>query len=153
MNNFISLLNTTLHQEKVGDDKSDDEATIEEETLKPIEEIEEDIFDEPKSNSDNLQQSDNNYLDNTIPKSVSMPSIETLADTSRLMQRIQLLHTDCVKGVGVERLKRAYDILNNIEDDEVEPKLVALLGKDDFDEYAGKIWQLKFCEESLFTAI
>ncbi|XP_060594238.1 serine/threonine-protein kinase Nek4-like [Ruditapes philippinarum] len=27
------------------------------------------------------------------------------------------------------------------------PKLVALMGKDNFDLYAGKIWQLKFCED------
>ena len=28
-----------------------------------------------------------------------------------------------------------------------QPKLVTLMGKDKFDLYAGKIWQLKFCED------
>lgn len=28
-----------------------------------------------------------------------------------------------------------------------QPKLVNLMGKENFDLYAGKIWQLKFCED------
>ena len=28
-----------------------------------------------------------------------------------------------------------------------QPQLVELMGKDKFDQYAGKIWQLKFCNE------
>ena len=32
----------------------------------------------------------------------------------------------------------------------VQPKMMALLGKEKFDKYAIKIWQLKFCEESFF---
>ena len=28
-----------------------------------------------------------------------------------------------------------------------QPQLIQLMGKDKFDIYAGKIWQLKFCEE------
>ena len=31
-----------------------------------------------------------------------------------------------------------------------QPQLVDLMGKEKFDEYAGKIWQLKFCEDSLY---
>ncbi|XP_050413695.1 serine/threonine-protein kinase Nek4 isoform X2 [Patella vulgata] len=147
MNNFITLLNTTLLQEKEKSDEDDEEA----ETLKPIEEIEDtevtDIVDHPASNN---SLKPNESL--PIHKSMSMPSIETLSDNSRLMKRIQQLHTDCVKGVGYAKVKEAYHILNRIEEDEVEPKLVALLGKDKFDEYAGKIWQLKFCEESLFLS-
>ncbi|XP_025107809.1 serine/threonine-protein kinase Nek4-like [Pomacea canaliculata] len=84
--------------------------------------------------------------------SASMPSIETLTSTTRLTNRIRMLHRDCVQGVGYAVLKKAYDILNHIEEDEIEPKLMELLGKDKFDEYAGKIWQLKFCEDSLFIS-
>lgn len=29
----------------------------------------------------------------------------------------------------------------------IKPQLVDLMGKDKFDQYAGKIWQLKFCNE------
>lgn len=100
--------------------------------------------------------------------------------------------------MGYAVLKKAYDILNHIEEDEIEvpymlqyffltmfeglqggcfcmfcahvhacihspdvsaffavlfqPKLMELLGKDKFDEYAGKIWQLKFCEDYLFIS-
>ncbi|KAK6177132.1 hypothetical protein SNE40_015298 [Patella caerulea] len=147
MNNFITLLNTTLLQEKEKSDEDDEEA----ETLKPIDEIEDtevtDTVDHPAANN---SLKPNESL--PIHKSMSMPSIETLSDNSRLMKRIQQLHTDCVKGVGYAKVKEAYHILNRIEEDEVEPKLVALLGKDKFDEYAGKIWQLKFCEESLFLS-
>ncbi|KAH3839809.1 serine/threonine-protein kinase Nek4-like isoform X2 [Dreissena polymorpha] len=82
-----------------------------------------------------------------IPKSSSMPSVETLCNSDRLMARIQILHQDCIKGVGWPILKNAYDILGRIEEDEVEPKLVLLMGKEKFDLYAGKIWQLKFCED------
>ncbi|XP_053388998.1 serine/threonine-protein kinase Nek4-like isoform X2 [Mercenaria mercenaria] len=82
-----------------------------------------------------------------IPKSSSMPSVDTLCNADRLMARIKVLHEDCIKGVGWPILKQAYEILGRIEEDEVEPKLVALMGKDNFDLYAGKIWQLKFCED------
>lgn len=88
--------------------------------------------------------------DQKMHKSPSMPSLETLTSTSRLLDRIRFLHKDCVKGVGYPALKKAYDILDHIEEDNVEPKLIELLGAEKFDEYAGKIWQLKFCEESLF---
>ena len=30
---------------------------------------------------------------------------------------------------------------------------MALPGRDDFDEFAGKIWQLKFCEEAAFRLV
>ncbi|XP_052780747.1 serine/threonine-protein kinase Nek4-like isoform X2 [Mya arenaria] len=82
-----------------------------------------------------------------IPKSSSMPSVDTLCNADRLMARINLLHQDCIKGVGWPILKNAYEILGRIEEDEVEPKLVSLMGKEKFDLYAGKIWQLKFCED------
>ncbi|XP_053377054.1 serine/threonine-protein kinase Nek4-like isoform X7 [Mercenaria mercenaria] len=82
-----------------------------------------------------------------IPKSSSMPSVDTLCNADRLMARIKVLHEDCIKGVGWPILKQAYEILGRIEEDEVEPKLVTLMGKDNFDLYAGKIWQLKFCED------
>lgn len=31
-----------------------------------------------------------------------------------------LFFRDCIRGLGVEKLKRAYDVLDNIENDEVE---------------------------------
>ena len=91
---------------------------------------------------------------------------------------------DCIRALGVRKLKQAYDILDNYESDEVEvslvlvvvvvatcgrdimhitnlqraallfqPQLEALLGKEDCDIYAGKIWQLKFCEEAAFGLV
>ncbi len=35
----------------------------------------------------------------------------------------------------------------------LQSALVGLLGRADFDVYAGKIWQLKFCEEAAFGLI
>ncbi|KAK3579311.1 hypothetical protein CHS0354_029593 [Potamilus streckersoni] len=119
MNNFITLLDTTLNLNKE-EDKSDEEQEIKRADMEqaPI-----------------------------IPRSASMPSVETLCNADRLMARISMLHQDCIKGVGYDILKEAYDILSRIEEDEVEPKLVRLMGKEKFDLYAGRIWQLKFCED------
>ncbi|XP_060084768.1 serine/threonine-protein kinase Nek4-like [Ylistrum balloti] len=133
MNNFISLLDTTLKLNKE-DDKSDEESV--DSKVVVVEEEEEEKTLSPIPSPD-------------IHRSASLPSVETLCSANRLSQRIQLLHKDCVSGVGFETLHKAYQILSNIEDDEVEPQLVTLMGKENFDLYAGKIWQLKFCEECL----
>lgn len=119
MSNFIELLGNTLQLNK-------DDDRLEDEELKVV-----------KLKGETPR----------IPKSSSMPSVDTLCNADRLMARIKLLHEDCIKGVGWDILKKAYEILGRIEEDEVEPKLVHLMGKEKFDLYAGKIWQLKFCED------
>lgn len=129
MNNFISLLDTTLKMNKEDDDKSE----------------EDDEVKEVKSHRRVSQPTKPSDAD--IHRSASLPSVETLCNADRLTTRIQILHTDCVRGVGFEVLHKAFEILSNIEDDELEPQLVDLMGKDKFDQYAGKIWQLKFCNE------
>ncbi|KAL5014733.1 hypothetical protein ScPMuIL_009003 [Solemya velum] len=134
MNNFISLLDTTLNMNK-SDEKSDDE-----EVAGPSPNIEVEVEDET---DERIQQ-----------RISSIPSVETLCNSDRLMTRIQHLYKDCIKGVGHEILLKACELLTKIEEDDIEPKLVELLGKDKFDDYAGKIWQLKFCEDqaALITA-
>lgn len=129
MNNFISLLDTTLKMNKEDDDKSEED-----------EEVKEVKSHRRVSQPTKLSDAD-------IHRSASLPSVETLCNADRLTTRIQILHTDCVRGVGFEVLHKAFEILSNIEDDELEPQLVDLMGKDKFDQYAGKIWQLKFCNE------
>lgn len=129
MNNFISLLDTTLKMNKEDDDKSEEEEEVK----------------EVKSHRRVSQPTKPSDAD--IHRSASLPSVETLCNADRLTTRIQILHTDCVRGVGFEVLHKAFEILSNIEDDELEPQLVDLMGKDKFDQYAGKIWQLKFCNE------
>ncbi|RUS91961.1 hypothetical protein EGW08_000174 [Elysia chlorotica] len=155
MNNFISLLDTTLHLNHA------DQNSEEEEELIPVGEKDGGKKQAlsggggANSRSSTPPTPPSQEVSRPEPemhKSVSMPSVETLTNTSRLMDRIRLLHKDCIQGVGYSVLKKAYEILDRIDEDEVEPKLVDLLGKDKFDEYAGKIWQLKFCEESLFMA-
>lgn len=129
MNNFISLLDTTLKMNKEDDEKSEED-------------------DEVKEVKSHRRVSQPTKLsDADIHRSASLPSVETLCNADRLTTRIQILHTDCVRGVGFEVLHKAFEILSNIEDDELEPQLVDLMGKDKFDQYAGKIWQLKFCNE------
>lgn len=129
MNNFISLLDTTLKMNKEDDDKSEEDEEVK----------------EVKSHRRVSQPTKPSDAD--IHRSASLPSVETLCNADRLTTRIQILHTDCVRGVGFEVLHKAFEILSNIEDDELEPQLVDLMGKDKFDQYAGKIWQLKFCNE------
>ncbi|XP_078339464.1 uncharacterized protein LOC111107096 isoform X4 [Crassostrea virginica] len=129
MNNFISLLDTTLKMNKE-DDKSE----------------EDDEVRESKSHR-RLMEPASRPSESEIHRSASLPSVETLCNADRLTTRIQILHTDCVRGVGFDVLHKAFEILSNIEDDELEPQLVELMGKDKFDQYAGKIWQLKFCNE------
>nr|XP_022297775.1 serine/threonine-protein kinase Nek4-like isoform X2 [Crassostrea virginica] len=129
MNNFISLLDTTLKMNKE-DDKSE----------------EDDEVRESKSHR-RLMEPASRPAESEIHRSASLPSVETLCNADRLTTRIQILHTDCVRGVGFDVLHKAFEILSNIEDDELEPQLVELMGKDKFDQYAGKIWQLKFCNE------
>ncbi|XP_005089290.1 serine/threonine-protein kinase Nek4 [Aplysia californica] len=152
MNNFISLLDTTLHMNNVrgnsDDEKEEEEEEEEEEELVPVEE--EPVNSRASTPPTPPSQKHPHPDPAQMHKSVSMPSVETLTNTSRLMDRIRLLHKDCIQGVGYASLKKAYEILDKIDEDEVEPKLVELLGMEKFDEYAGKIWQLKFCEEALF---
>ncbi|KAJ8302334.1 hypothetical protein KUTeg_021321 [Tegillarca granosa] len=112
MNNFITLLDTTLHMNRE-DDKSDDEAPN----------VKDNKVDDRPSESE-------------IKRCASLPSKSSYT-------------IDCVNGVGFDILHKAYQILQNIEDDEVEPQLVSLMGREKFDMYAGKIWQLKFCEECM----
>nr|XP_002128026.1 serine/threonine-protein kinase Nek4 [Ciona intestinalis] len=76
----------------------------------------------------------------------------TLASTGKLMDRIVALRKDCIQGLGVPLLHRAYELLdNNLDEDETEKHLIQLLGSVRFNQWAGKIWQLKFCEESIFN--
>lgn len=79
-----------------------------------------------------------------------MFSKETLNSSGRLMERIVALRKDCLHTVGLPKLHKAYQILENVESDNMEAQLLDLLGQELFDDYAGKIWQLKFCEESAF---
>ncbi|XP_077986542.1 uncharacterized protein LOC144440940 [Glandiceps talaboti] len=74
----------------------------------------------------------------------------TLTTCGRLMDRIAALRRDIIKGVGIEVLKQAYELLEDTDGNEIEPRLVELMGRDKFDIFAGKIWQLKFCEETVF---
>ncbi|CAD5115258.1 DgyrCDS4252 [Dimorphilus gyrociliatus] len=75
------------------------------------------------------------------------PAERTLGTATRLNDRIQQLRKDVIRAFGIAKLKAAYDVLEKVESEDAEPKLIKILGQDGFDEYAGKIWQLKFCED------
>lgn len=81
-----------------------------------------------------------------------MFSKETLNSSGRLMERIVALRKDCLKGVGLEKLHKSFQILDDVDSENMEDRLRTHLGPTLFDEYAGKIWQLKFCEDSAFRA-
>ncbi|KAL8618167.1 hypothetical protein ACOMHN_059174 [Nucella lapillus] len=136
MSQFISVLDQTLKR-NMDEENSDDDGSLE----------------VPASPARSSRESHKPLERKTSAQELSKPQrVETLTSTSRLLDRIGLLHKDCVQGVGYVDLKKAYDILDRIEEDEVEPQLMALLGKEKFDEYAGKIWQLKFCEEAFLMS-
>jgi hypothetical protein len=84
------------------------------------------------------------------PKCPVLESGISVTTGGRLMDRITILRKDCIHRLGVTKLKQAYDIIDGFRSEEVEPQLVELLGQNDFDEFAGKIYQLKFYEESAF---
>lgn len=52
-----------------------------------------------------------------------------------------------IRAVGIPKLKAAYDVLEKVDTEDAEPNLISILGEEGFDKYAGKIWQLKFCED------
>lgn len=69
------------------------------------------------------------------------------------MERFVSLRTEVMRAIGYDRLKRAYELLDRFEEEEIKPKMVELLGgEDQYFELGGKIWQLKFYEESLYAA-
>lgn len=65
----------------------------------------------------------------------------------RLKNRIEVLRKECLDGLGKDVLNQAFNIIDNNNDDSIEKSLHDLLGKSKFEEFAGPIWQLKFCED------
>ncbi|KAK2184928.1 hypothetical protein NP493_249g12003 [Ridgeia piscesae] len=183
MNNFICLLDTTLKLNKENDksdeDKTAEEDAEEEEeaTLTPaklmpcnnrtyvVEKLVVDDLDTPDIGDVmtpeeeptpvvNVSVTPVNILDPNVPMPArTLGQAVSLTTTGRLWERITMLRKDCIQGLGVRKLKEAYDILDEFEADELEPRLIALLGERAFDVYAGKIWQLKFCEEAAFGLV
>ncbi|XP_030829270.1 serine/threonine-protein kinase Nek4 isoform X2 [Strongylocentrotus purpuratus] len=74
----------------------------------------------------------------------------TMTTSGRLMDRIAMLRKDIMQGIGIELLTKAYELLEKDDDEDTEAQLLQLLGREKFEIYGGKIWQLKFCEETVF---
>lgn len=66
--------------------------------------------------------------------------------SGRLRDRIDRLRSECIRGIGEDLLIEAYSIIDNQPEDFVEDALVRLMGRENFEQYGGHIWQLKFCE-------
>lgn len=66
--------------------------------------------------------------------------------TGRLRDRIEFLRRDCIDGLGEKCFVEACNIIDNNSEDKVQRLLIELMGRNKFEKYAGKIWQLKFCE-------
>eukprot|EP00057_Strongylocentrotus_purpuratus_P019087 XP_011673561.1 PREDICTED: serine/threonine-protein kinase Nek4-like [Strongylocentrotus purpuratus] len=73
-----------------------------------------------------------------------------MTTSGRLMDRIAMLRKDIMQGIGIELLTKAYELLEKDDDEDTEAQLLQLLGREKFEIYGGKIWQLKFCEETVF---
>ncbi|XP_036358054.1 serine/threonine-protein kinase Nek4 isoform X2 [Octopus sinensis] len=125
MENLAVVLNTTLQTYwKSNDEKSDDDCTT---VIKSTNKV-------MDTNSDDGEIND-------------LPSAETLVQTKRLSDRINILEKNCESGVGKQILQQAIDILDKFEEEDIKPRLEELLGEEKFDQYAGKIWQLKYCRQ------
>ena len=66
--------------------------------------------------------------------------------SGRLRDRIDFLRQDCIRGLGEVDFQKACSIIDSQSEEDVELALVELMGRIKFEKYAGKIWQLKFCE-------
>nr|CAB3264289.1 serine/threonine-protein kinase Nek4 [Phallusia mammillata] len=166
LNQFYTLLHTTL---RLADDKVDESPPTTptnqvevdgDRKLSPVPELSESQL----STKENAQKSTPGFNQNTpqataidlrvpphIQQNVRAVTPATLASTNKLMKRIVMLRKDCIKGLGVPLLHRAYELLDQENDEEnLKDKLVELLGEVRYSLWAGKIWQLKFCEESIF---
>ncbi|XP_071808404.1 uncharacterized protein [Asterias amurensis] len=150
---FSSLLESTL---KLDNPK-------EEEVNEQPEEEAEDIpdFAEPPSRNitaDPLSGTMDIYIRAAAPrapKGLGSPASPytrnaTMTTSGRLMDRIAALRKDIMQGIGIELLQKAYESLDNEDQDLVEAELISIMGREKFDIYGGKIWQLKFCEETVF---
>ena len=79
---------------------------------------------------------------------------ETLASSTKILDRIVELRKECLEIVGITGLSKVYQIIDNYIGDQhlttLELKLRTHLGDEKFDRIGVKIWQLKFFEEQLF---
>lgn len=61
-----------------------------------------------------------------------------------------MLRSELASAIGAERVARALALLDSaMEEGNVESALVRLLGEHLYLQFAGKLWQLKFAEDSL----
>jgi len=105
---------------------------------------------------DNLQatlklDSQLQYNSRTSPEQSSSEDGElSPSATGRLHDRILRLRNECIEALGEKILNKAYGIIDNKPEHQIEGSLISLLGQKNFDLYSGQIWQLKFCEEFQF---
>ncbi|CAI9721458.1 Hypothetical predicted protein [Octopus vulgaris] len=137
MENLAVVLNTTLQTYwKSNDEKSDDDCTT---VIKSTNKV-------MDTNSDDGEIND-------------LPSAETLVQTKRLSDRINILEKNCESGVGKQILQQAIDILDKFEEEDIKPRLEELLGEEKFDQYAvviiseptAKKAKLKKCKEDFIV--
>ncbi|PAA66513.1 hypothetical protein BOX15_Mlig006646g1 [Macrostomum lignano] len=77
---------------------------------------------------------------------------ETLGRTGRMRDRMVQLRRDCLQQLGLQLLRRCYEVLDDAsrDPDDVEDALRDIMGPERFQRLAGKVWQLKYVEERLF---
>lgn len=96
---------------------------------------------EKSSSSISSNNNDNEFISNMIP-------IGTLGATNHMHNRINSLESEFVKMIGRDKLNEAFKILDSFKEDEIQPKLIALMGKPLYDANSGKLWLLKFCKDT-----
>lgn len=123
-----------------------EDVAVEEETLKVVS-----VGGSESSSGGGSRSSGGNEDAGGLKVSPRYNGAMTITASGRLLDRINRLRRDCIKALGFNALAQAYEVMEDVEESEMEKRLLGLLGQEKFDLYAGKIWQLKFCEDSAFN--
>uniref|UniRef100_T1J4E5 non-specific serine/threonine protein kinase n=1 Tax=Strigamia maritima TaxID=126957 RepID=T1J4E5_STRMM len=74
--------------------------------------------------------------------------VQGLKSDKRLQTQIAYLRRDCRSGLGQDVLLKALHLVNQFNCKSLQLGLKRLLGKENYNNYVGKILQLKLCEDS-----
>ncbi|CAL8076484.1 unnamed protein product [Calicophoron daubneyi] len=92
------------------------------------------------------------FVDRYFKPGPAEPQEETVNRTARLKQRYSDLHNECLEGIGPTKLRAVFEILDqNINSESQEVLVKRLIGDNLYDQYMGKIWQLKLFEHQMFV--
>eukprot|EP01136_Pigoraptor_vietnamica_P007703 Opistho-1_new@42141 len=79
------------------------------------------------------------------------PKKESGKPIGMLTERIEVFRSKCIAGLGRDVFDRACELLRNASDPEAtDEPLIELMGEEKFEEFAVMIYQVVFCESSVY---